>query len=115
MLDGGYQVRGTVRDPNNQDKLAPLKKDFGDRFHLIELVQADLLDPESLDRAIAGCDYVIHTASPFPFKPPSDENECIKPAVVGTLAVLKAAQKHKVKRVVITSSGLTCNLKKPQN
>ncbi len=55
---------------------------------------------------------MIHTASPHPFKQPADENECIKPAVEGTLAVLRAAQKNKVKRVVITSSGLTCNLKK---
>jgi dihydroflavonol-4-reductase len=36
----------------------------------------------------------------------------IKPAVEGTLSVLRAAQKHKVKRVVITSSGLTIYLKK---
>lgn len=35
---------------------------------------------------------------------PSDENELIKPAVDGTLAVMRAAQQHKVKKVVITSS-----------
>src|SRR4051794_3526943 len=35
---------------------------------------------------------------------PKDENELIKPAVEGTLAVMRAALKHKVKRVVITSS-----------
>ena len=35
---------------------------------------------------------------------PSDENELIKPAVEGTLAVMRAAQQHKVKKVVITSS-----------
>ena len=35
---------------------------------------------------------------------PTDENELIKPAVEGTLAVMRAAHKHKVKRVVITSS-----------
>ncbi len=35
---------------------------------------------------------------------PKDENVMIRPAVEGTLAVLKAAHKHKVKRVVVTSS-----------
>ncbi len=79
------------------------------------MVQADLLDADSLDRAIEGCDYVVHTASPLPVKPPTDENECIKPAVEGTLAVLRAAAKHKVKRVVITSSALTITMKKTEN
>jgi dihydroflavonol-4-reductase len=35
---------------------------------------------------------------------PSDESVLIKPAVDGTLAVLRAAHKYKVKRVVLTSS-----------
>lgn len=63
-----------------------------------------MLNPESFDKAIEGCDLVVHTASPFPPKEPKDENEIIKPAVEGTLAVLRAAHKHGVKRVVITSS-----------
>ena len=70
------------------------------------------MDPESIDQAVEGCDYVVHTASPIPFKQPEDENDLIKPAVEGTLAILRAALKHKVKRVVITSSGLTVYLKK---
>jgi nucleoside-diphosphate-sugar epimerase len=48
-------------------------------------------------------------------KQPEDENELIKPAVEGTLAVLRAAHKHKVKRVVFTSSGLTIYLRKHEN
>ena len=46
----------------------------------------------------------MHTASPFPIKQPKDENELIKPAVEGTLAVMKGCQLAKVKRVVVTSS-----------
>lgn len=61
---------------------------------------------DSLARAIEGADYVVHTASPFPSKPPKDENELIRPAVEGTLAVMRAAHQHKVKRVVITSSAV---------
>lgn len=54
--------------------------------------------------AIAGAKYVVHTASPFPLKAPKDENELIEPAVNGTLAAMRGAEKHGVTRVVITSS-----------
>ena len=92
LKDGTYDVRGTVRDPSNAAKLAPLKKAYGDElFGKIEIVAADLLDADSLDRAIAGCDYVVHTASPLPIKQPDDESVLIKPAVEGTLAVLRGA------------------------
>jgi len=46
----------------------------------------------------------VHTASPFPAANPKNEDELIKPAVEGTLAALRGAQKHGAKRVVITSS-----------
>lgn len=53
LKDGSYSVRGTVRDPKNEEKLAPLKKAFGEeQFNQIELVAAELLDAESLDKAI---------------------------------------------------------------
>jgi nucleoside-diphosphate-sugar epimerase len=74
-----------------------------------------LLDAESIEKAVQGCDYVVHCASPVPFKQPEDEMEVIRPAVEGTLAVLRAAHKHKVKRVVVTSSGLTIYQRKPEN
>jgi dihydroflavonol-4-reductase len=68
------------------------------------LVEADLLKPETLDEAIKGCDFLVHTASPFPLKVPDDENVLVKPAVEGTMAAVRAAHKHRLKRVVITSS-----------
>jgi nucleoside-diphosphate-sugar epimerase len=61
-----------------------------------------LLDAESLSRAIAGSTYVVHTASPFYF--PANEDDVVKPAVEGTMAVLKACSASNVKRLVITSS-----------
>jgi dihydroflavonol-4-reductase len=50
------------------------------------------------------CEYVLHVASPFFMKEPSNEDEYIKPACEGTIRVLKAAQKAKIKRIVLTSS-----------
>lgn len=47
----------------------------------------------------------MHVASPFPAESPKDiENELIRPAVDGTLNVLKAAFNAGVSRVVLTSS-----------
>ena len=56
-----------------------------------------------MDRAIAGATYLIHVASPFYLDNETVE-ELTKPAVEGTLSALKAAKKHGVKRVVVTSS-----------
>lgn len=57
-----------------------------------------------MKKAIEGSTYVVHTASPFPIIEPKDEQTLIKPAVDGTLAVCRACQASKVKRLVITSS-----------
>jgi uncharacterized protein YbjT (DUF2867 family) len=32
LKDGGFAVKGTVRDPSNAERLAPLKKSFGDEL-----------------------------------------------------------------------------------
>jgi len=61
-----------------------------------------LLDATALDKAIEGATYVVHTASPVIMS--TDEDALVKPAVEGTMAVLQAAHKHRVKRLVITSS-----------
>ena len=53
---------------------------------------------------MAGCDYVLHVASPFPAAVPKDENELIVPAREGALRLLRAARDAGVKRVVLTSS-----------
>ncbi|KAI7747871.1 hypothetical protein M8C21_027443 [Ambrosia artemisiifolia] len=72
----------------------------------LKLFKADLLDYQSLCAAIAGCDCVFHTASPVPpTSVPDPEVELIKPAVDGTLNVLKACCEVNVKKVVYVSSG----------
>ncbi|PIK56104.1 putative NADPH-dependent methylglyoxal reductase GRP2 [Apostichopus japonicus] len=103
LLQDGYQVRGTVRSLTNPLKVDPLKKLGEEAENRLELVEADLTNEECWKDAIEGCTYVCHTASPFPMATPADENEIIKPAVDGTLRVLKACT-GKVKRVVLTSS-----------
>jgi nucleoside-diphosphate-sugar epimerase len=53
---------------------------------------------------VAGRDFVLHVASPFPPRVPKHENELIAPAREGTLRVLRASRDRGVKRVVLTSS-----------
>ena len=57
-----------------------------------------------LGRAIDGCRYVLHVASPFPPQQPKDPQELIVPARDGALRVLRAALEAGVERVVLTSS-----------
>ena len=103
LKDGNYRVRGTVRNASNAAKMDPIKAAFGDLFNELEIVEADLLKEDTLTAACADSTYVVHTASPFYFHNQT-EDELIKPAVEGTLAIVKACNTHKVKRCVITSS-----------
>lgn len=103
LLEANYRVRGTVRSLQNKEKLEPIRA-LPNQQNL-ELVEADLLQREVWDKAVEGCDYILHVASPFPTVTPKDENTLIKPAVEGTTNILKAAAGHKeVKHIVITSS-----------
>ena len=59
-----------------------------------------------LYRAVEGCKYVFHTASPFLLEGEAKDPEAeqIKPAVEGTTSVLSECAKAGVTRVVLTSS-----------
>ncbi len=112
LLEAGYKVRGTVRSLQDDQKVAPLRNICPSAQHNLELVEADLLNPESWIPAVRGCNYVIHTASPVPWmlQNPNNEDDVIKPAVEGTLSVLRACQEvGNVRRVVVTSSVATVN------
>jgi nucleoside-diphosphate-sugar epimerase len=65
---------------------------------------ADLEKDAGWTEAVAGCEFVLHIASPFPATVPKDENEVIVPAREGALRVLRASRDAGVKRVVLTSS-----------
>ncbi|XP_024528110.1 cinnamoyl-CoA reductase 1-like [Selaginella moellendorffii] len=103
LLDRGYTVHGTVRDPDDDEKYGHLKKLPGAGERLL-LCKADVLDYDSLVRAVRGCDVVFHTACPVAPKF-EDPDDVLKPAMDGTRNVMEACHKENVKRVVFTSSG----------
>jgi nucleoside-diphosphate-sugar epimerase len=103
FLKGGYHLHATVRTEAQGEKVRQTLADHVDTNQL-EFICADLNRDEGWDQAAAGCDFVLHLASPFPADAPKDENELIIPAREGTLRVLRAAQKAGVKRTVLVSS-----------
>lgn len=105
LLAAGHEVRTTVRRPERQaDVLDMLREGGAVSPESLSFFTADLTADEGWREAVAGCDYVLHVASPLSTSVPRDENEMIIPARDGTLRVLRAAREAGVKRVVITSS-----------
>lgn len=106
LLDRGFQVHATVRDPKNESKIGHLHALAEHSPAKLSLFPADLLDVGGFDEAMAGCALVFHTASPFIARGVEDPvRELIEPARLGTRHVLEAANRTEaVKRVVLTSS-----------
>lgn len=69
------------------------------RFHT-----ADLTSDDGWSAAVAGAEYVLHVASPFPADQSADAAAMVEAARGGTLRVLRAARGAGVRRVVVTSS-----------
>ncbi|CAM6106349.1 unnamed protein product [Calypogeia fissa] len=105
LLKRGYNVRGTVRNPDDLSRVGFLLDMPGAKERLT-LYKADLLEEGAFDSVVDGVDGVFHTASPFITKSITDpEAQFIDPALKGTMNVLQAAAKaNSVKRIILTSS-----------
>lgn len=97
LSDQGAQLRLLVRPTSNLKNLEGLKA---------ETATGDLRDPSSLEKAIAGCDTVFHVAADYRLWV-QDPGEMYRSNVDGTRALLEAARKNGVRRVVYTSSVAT--------
>lgn len=105
LLQAGYRVRTTVRNLKRESEVRALIATGGvEAGDKLSFAAADLERDAGWAEAVAGCEYVLHVASPFPQAAPKHENELIIPAREGALRVLRAAKAAGVKRVVLTSS-----------
>ncbi|MEZ2330516.1 SDR family oxidoreductase [Mesorhizobium sp. RCC_202] len=105
LLKAGYRVRTTVRSKGRQaDVLAMLKAGGAEPGDALSFAVTDLTSEAGWPAAVAGCDYILHVASPFPPGVPKHEDDLIVPAREGALRVLRFARGAGVKRVVLTSS-----------
>ncbi|GMI65957.1 hypothetical protein like AT5G19440 [Hibiscus trionum] len=106
LLQRGYTVNATVRDPNDPKKVEHLVELDGANERL-RLFKAELMDEGSFDSAVEGCIGVFHAASPcfYSSAVKDQQAEMVEAAVKGTLNVLRACAKvASIKRVIITSS-----------
>ncbi len=106
LLGAGYAVRGTLRRLDRAEEVRKALRPHlnAEAMERLSFVQADLEDDAGWSAAMADVAAVVHTASPFPVEQPKDAQVLIRPAVEGTLRVLKAAREAGVRRVILTSS-----------
>lgn len=106
LLAAGHQVRATVRTLGREGEVRAMLKQggAGEPGDRLTFVATDLQADAGWREAAAGCDHVLHVASPFPVGVPRHEDELIVPARDGALRVLRAARDAGVRRVVLTSS-----------
>jgi nucleoside-diphosphate-sugar epimerase len=105
LLATGHQVRTTVRNLKREGDVRAMLMEGGARpGDRLSFFAADLENDAGWPQAVAGCEYVLHVASPLPPNVPKHEDELIVPAREGTLRVLRASRDAGVKRVVLTSS-----------
>jgi dihydroflavonol-4-reductase len=97
LADQGADLRLLVRATSNLLNLEGLQG---------ETATGDLRDPGSLEKAMSGCDTVFHVAADYRLWV-RDSREMYRSNVDGTRALLAAARKNGVRRVVYTSSVAT--------
>ncbi len=95
LLERGEIVRASVRNPNNPQPFEGLG---------CEIVKADLMDKDSLLKALEGVDTLYQVAAVFKHWAKDPQAEIIEPNLRGTRNVLEAAAKQGVRRVVYVSS-----------
>lgn len=90
----GHEVRALVRPGGDRRNLQGLA---------LSLVEGDLGDPDSLRRAVAGCEWLFHVAADYRLWVP-DPSAMLRVNVAGTETLLKRAGDAGVKRIIYTSS-----------
>ena len=109
LLQRGYVVRATVRDLAKEGAARAAIANIADPGNRLSFHAANLTADAGWDEAAAGCDYVLHVASPLGVADPKDPNDLIVPAREGAKRAIGAAIRAGVKRVVMTSSVAAAN------
>jgi dihydroflavonol-4-reductase len=97
LAEKGAELRLLVRSTSNLKNIEGLNA---------ERVVGDLCDAESLEKSMTGCDAVFHVAADYRLWV-RDPGQMYRANVEGTRALLQAAKKSGVRRVVYTSSVAT--------
>jgi nucleoside-diphosphate-sugar epimerase len=106
LLAEGVHVRGTARRPQTFEVSETLRQAQGRPSKVsrnIEIVCADLLDADSLDRAAKGCQAIIHAAAWTGGAELSDAAG-MRVNIEGTANLLRAAETAGIERFIYLSS-----------
>lgn len=97
LAEQGAELRLLVRSSSRTDNISDLRA---------EVATGDLCEPESLRKAMSGCEFVFHVAADYRIWV-RDPDHMYRANVEGTRAVIQAAQESGVRRVVYCSSVAT--------
>ena len=97
LLQAGHEVRALVRPTSPRTNLADLR---------LNIVEGDLLDADSIERAMRGIRYLFHVAADYRLWARQPQ-EIVRTNVEGTRILMRAAQRADVERIVYTSSVAT--------
>ncbi|KAF7910154.1 hypothetical protein BELL_1500g00010 [Botrytis elliptica] len=100
-LKAGYRLRISVR---KESQIESLKNIFSDHTNSLEFVVIpDITVPGAFSKVLDNVEYVLHLASPLAES--IDKDKIYRPAIEGTLNIMRdAAKVASIKKVVITSS-----------
>ena len=105
LIEKGYSVNGTLRSKSREEEVRSSLKEANLSDANLSLYECDLMSDDGWEKAIDGCDYVLHIASPFINGLPDHEDDLIKPALTGTQRILElSATNPQIKKIIITSS-----------
>jgi dihydroflavonol-4-reductase len=108
LADQGAQLRLLVRTNSDARNLDSLNANAS-----VDRVEGDLRDTASLATALSGCDVVFHVAADYRLWV-RDPDGMYRTNVEGTRALLEAARRQGVRRVVYTSSVATMGFQAKQ-
>ncbi|CAB4278444.1 unnamed protein product [Prunus armeniaca] len=105
LLQGGYTVKASVRDPNDPTKTEHLLGLDGAQERL-QLFKANLLEEGSFDSAVDGCEGVFHTASPF-YHDVTDPKSIRRVVLTSSIAAVAYNGKPRTPDVVVDETWFT--------
>lgn len=97
LAEQGAELRLLVRSTSRTENIAELRA---------EVAMGDLCTPDSLRKAMLGCEFVFHVAADYRLWV-RDAEQMYRTNVEGTRAIIQAAQESGVRRVVYCSSVAT--------
>ena len=98
LLESGYIVRGSVRNKEKAIEVQNTLSKAKINTKNLTIVELNLNSDRGWDKAMMGCDFLMHVASPFAIANPKDPADMISPAVDGSLRALRAAKKAGIKK-----------------